>query len=374
MMSEAVAGGGGYVPLPRWMVDHGVIQSMEEFGAVAWMLSRAAWRDEVVAWRSRAIRLTRGVALVSARGLSARLGWSDGRVRRFLRRLQIAGILRVTCVEGAPAVAFSMPSGTAAQSGADASCEATRTSEATRRRRTDDADPDAYDRPLKKGNPPVSASVCPQGDAQTERETTRRRRTDDAQTDTPKPLEKQGGIAARDAQTTHTCTQNRRTDDADSKNQEAIRAKHAAEPVSQHVQEIGREFLRTAGVDIGKHEVAGRTYREVAVWLAQGYTRAEIMEAARRRRAHIAAAGSPMAYAARLMPEEVSRIRAEAKAESEAIEFEYMSPSDRDWLSRLEMWKARKFWLPELWGPPPGDRDCNVPRMLIRRVLGDDAA
>ena len=36
-------------------------------------------------------------------------------------------------------------------------------------------------------------------------------------------------------------------------------------------------------------------------------------------------------------------------------------PSEEPWEQRLSGWRERRFWLPQTWGPPPGEAGCRVP-------------
>lgn len=39
-------------------------------------------------------------------------------------------------------------------------------------------------------------------------------------------------------------------------------------------------------------------------------------------------------------------------------------PSDEPWEARMNGWRDKRFWMPAIWGPPPGEAGCRVPKGL----------
>jgi hypothetical protein len=39
-------------------------------------------------------------------------------------------------------------------------------------------------------------------------------------------------------------------------------------------------------------------------------------------------------------------------------------PTEEPWEARLNGWREKRFWMPQMWGPPPGEAGCRVPSNL----------
>jgi hypothetical protein len=39
-------------------------------------------------------------------------------------------------------------------------------------------------------------------------------------------------------------------------------------------------------------------------------------------------------------------------------------PSEEPWEQRMSGWREKRFWMPAIWGPPPGESGCRVPPAL----------
>jgi uncharacterized protein YdaU (DUF1376 family) len=39
-------------------------------------------------------------------------------------------------------------------------------------------------------------------------------------------------------------------------------------------------------------------------------------------------------------------------------------PTEEPWEARLNGWREKRFWMPQMWGPPPGEAGCRVPASL----------
>lgn len=82
-----------------------------EFEAWIDLIQLAAWKDTIVTSRGVRAEVPRGHFLASVRLLAGRWQWGNGRVSRFLRRLQTDGRLRLTSGTGVES-GVSTPNGT----------------------------------------------------------------------------------------------------------------------------------------------------------------------------------------------------------------------------------------------------------------------
>lgn len=39
--------------------------------------------------------------------------------------------------------------------------------------------------------------------------------------------------------------------------------------------------------------------------------------------------------------------------------------AESQWRARINGWKKKKIWLPEMWGPAPGQHGCRVPKRFL---------
>lgn len=138
--------------------------------------------------------------------------------------------------------------------------------------------------------------------------------------------------------------------------------------VSADAVEVGRAFLEAVGRSWEEHEAVGGHYGEVRQWLNAGYSREEIMAVAGRRQ-DLADKRGPLAYAGRLMAEEVVKIRQERKAQGDAFD-----RKNAQWRQRVRKWTECRFWL-GTWGPEPDQPGCLVPTEVLAEFgLAKEAA
>lgn len=131
---------------------------------------------------------------------------------------------------------------------------------------------------------------------------------------------------------------------------------------------LGREALRALGCDPDGVEANGGSYAPVRRWLAEGITPAEIM-AVFQRRTDLADKRNPVAYAAKLMGDEVAKLRAEERV---ASGWHPPNPDQQRalWRARLEGFCRNGVW-PQNIGPDPDSPHCDAPRDLIAEVRSE---
>lgn len=39
-------------------------------------------------------------------------------------------------------------------------------------------------------------------------------------------------------------------------------------------------------------------------------------------------------------------------------------PTEEPWEARMNGWREKRFWMPSMWGPPPGESGCRVPQQF----------
>lgn len=131
---------------------------------------------------------------------------------------------------------------------------------------------------------------------------------------------------------------------------------------------LGREALRALGCDPDRVEANGGTYAPVSRWLAEGVTPAEIV-AVFQRRTDLADKRNPVAYASKLMGDEVAKLRAEERV---ASGWHPPNPDQQRalWRARLEGFCRNGVW-PQNIGPDPDSPHCDAPRDLIAEVRSE---
>jgi hypothetical protein len=79
----------GYIAVNRSLLDdpYFVPEPFTELHAYLWMVSEAAWQPRTVRCGRALVHLERGQLAFATRFLAVRFGWSEARVRRFLKRL-----------------------------------------------------------------------------------------------------------------------------------------------------------------------------------------------------------------------------------------------------------------------------------------------
>ncbi|KAA5603008.1 hypothetical protein F1188_20195 [Roseospira marina] len=124
---------------------------------------------------------------------------------------------------------------------------------------------------------------------------------------------------------------------------------------------VGRSALKVVGWDHEAYEAGARTYASVGRWLGQGFTPDEIV-AVFRRRTDIATARNPIAYAAKLMADEVQAMRAQTEADTKPLARTWGGKTEDEWRTRIEI-GARAGWS-DCWGFPPDDAGTLCPAHL----------
>jgi len=124
---------------------------------------------------------------------------------------------------------------------------------------------------------------------------------------------------------------------------------------------IGRDALRAAGADPDAFEANGGTYATVQRWLSEGLTPEEIT-AVFRKRPDVAGKRNPVAYAAKLMGDEIATMRAQAKADETPPPQTWGGKTEAEWETRITI-GAEAGWS-DCWGDPPGDPGSLCPKHL----------
>lgn len=154
---------------------------------------------------------------------------------------------------------------------------------------------------------------------------------------------------------------------------EARSQKPEAANAASRAQPLGRKFLEVVGADWSAHEAMGGHYGDVLAWLEEGYTEAEILAVAERRR-EVGSKSRPLAYAARFMKEEITKLR-QGAPEPSFVRREDVMLMDREtalWKARLTVWHSRGHWEAN-WGPKPGEPGCQVPPKMLNATRGNAA-
>lgn len=139
------------------------------------------------------------------------------------------------------------------------------------------------------------------------------------------------------------------------------RAKGAA-PV-----EVGLKFLEAVGADPTPWQSGSKNFGRVSSWLAE-YTADEIIAVGRRRAPDLARKRDPIAYADKLMAEEVAAIRSEESFACGASEREH-----DQWRQRVKGHRKTGAWVPS-WGPKPSEPGCQAPADVLAEFGYGEAA
>lgn len=88
---------GGYIVITRRIFEHPLLQDADYFRAWVWLISEAAWKPRRVRTTngraSEIIEIGRGQLTHSRRYMSGAWRWSEKRVRTFLNRLKLDGMI-----------------------------------------------------------------------------------------------------------------------------------------------------------------------------------------------------------------------------------------------------------------------------------------
>ena len=88
---------GGYITITRRIFKHPLLQDADYFRAWVWLISEAAWKPRRVritnGRASEIIEIGRGQLTHSRSYMAAAWGWSEKRVRTFLNRLKLDGMI-----------------------------------------------------------------------------------------------------------------------------------------------------------------------------------------------------------------------------------------------------------------------------------------
>ncbi len=95
----------GYIALSRAYLHHPVvgIHDPEAFAVWCWLMAEAAWGDRRVPVAGRSVVLAPGQLSHSVRFIAAKFGWAKSRMDRFLRRLEVEGLITKTGTAGGTA-------------------------------------------------------------------------------------------------------------------------------------------------------------------------------------------------------------------------------------------------------------------------------
>src|ERR1700681_859870 len=88
-MRDLQARSRGYIAVNRSLFDDSTLVSapFTELHVFLWVISEAAWQPRTVRCGRALVHLERGQLAYAARFLAEKFGWSEARVRRFLKRL-----------------------------------------------------------------------------------------------------------------------------------------------------------------------------------------------------------------------------------------------------------------------------------------------
>ncbi len=90
---------GGFILVPRYIFEDPLLQKDAHFHAFLWLVTQAAWKPRritVTSGRSSDIvELGRGQLSHSRRYIAKALGWTEKRVRTFLKRLEQVGMINL---------------------------------------------------------------------------------------------------------------------------------------------------------------------------------------------------------------------------------------------------------------------------------------
>src|ERR1700676_2108354 len=88
-MRDLQARSRGYIAANRSLFDDPtfVSEPFTELHAFLWLISEAAWQPRTVRCGHALVHLERGQLAYATRFLAEKFGWSEARVRRFLKRL-----------------------------------------------------------------------------------------------------------------------------------------------------------------------------------------------------------------------------------------------------------------------------------------------
>lgn len=142
---------------------------------------------------------------------------------------------------------------------------------------------------------------------------------------------------------------------------------NSARELAADAVRVGFTFLEAVGADPTPWKSGAANFGAVQAWLRAGYSPAEIVAVAKRRAETLSAARNPLAYATKLMDEEIRTFRAEQAAVEQADDLERSQ-----WTMRLQAMQ-RGMWQSS-WGPKPGQPGCLAPADLIAEILHPQAA
>lgn len=126
----------GFVKIYRSTFTHPAFSSLAEVGAWAFLISEASWKPETRRYKDRVIELERGQLTLSTRDFASEAGWSEPKVRRFLKKLENQRMIRRTCETGVNVITICNYE---KYQGHDSDSGAGPTHQATQDRRTTDA-------------------------------------------------------------------------------------------------------------------------------------------------------------------------------------------------------------------------------------------
>lgn len=91
---------GGYVLIYRQLLQNPIFRTDAEALAFAWLVMKAAWKDNRVRYKDRMIDLQRGQVAISSRDLAVRLERNKDWANRFFKRLSECDMVQVTSATG----------------------------------------------------------------------------------------------------------------------------------------------------------------------------------------------------------------------------------------------------------------------------------
>jgi hypothetical protein len=85
-----------WIKVCRKVFDHPVLAGeFDRRSAWLWLIANAAWKDHEVPTRAGTVRLCRGQVIAGRDHLASTWGWTPKRVRSFLERIKVAGMIEV---------------------------------------------------------------------------------------------------------------------------------------------------------------------------------------------------------------------------------------------------------------------------------------